>query len=60
MYFKPNWETFKADPENICKFGFIHITKLVQDKTVESGRQNNATFDVYWQRTPVTDTTAAK
>ena len=60
MYFKPNWETFKADTENICKFGFIHITKLVQDKTVESGRQNNATFDVYWQRTPVTDTTAAK
>lgn len=60
MYFKPTWDAFKVDTKNICKFGFIHITKLVQDKTVESGRQNNATFDVYWQRTPLTDTTVTE
>lgn len=56
MYFQPNWEDgFSVDKANIRKFGFIEITRLVQDKSVESGRQNNATFNVYWQRTPMGD-----
>ncbi|HJC52750.1 MAG TPA: hypothetical protein H9933_05325 [Candidatus Alistipes merdavium] len=56
MYFQPNWEEgFSVDKANIRKFGFIEITRLVQDKSVESGRQNNATFNVYWQRTPMGD-----
>lgn len=55
MYFKPNWGTLAVTKENIRKFGFIHITRLVQDKSLESGRQNNATFNVYWQRTPMGD-----
>lgn len=56
MYFQPNWEEgFSVDKANIRKFGFIEITRLVQDKSVESGRQNNATFNVCWQRTPMGD-----
>lgn len=51
MYYKPNWDTISDTKESIYKFGFIEITNLKQDRTVESGRQNNVTFNIYWQRT---------
>ena len=56
LYFKPEWDGDPdASAENIYKFGFMNITRLVQNADVERGRQNNATFDIYWQRTPMSE-----
>lgn len=56
LYFKPSWDGDpKATVENIRKFGFMNITNLFQDATIEKGRHNSATFDVYWQRTPMSE-----
>ena len=56
LYFKPSWDGDpEATVENIRKFGFMNITNIFQDATIEKGRHNSATFDVYWQRTPMSE-----
>lgn len=56
FYMKPNWTSpLSLDKANIYKFGFLDLTNLWQDGNKNSGRQNAPTFNVYWQRTPMTN-----
>ena len=53
IHMKASWGDLSVVKENVYKFGFLDMTRLQQDPAVEKGRQNSATFDVYWQRTPM-------